>query len=1750
MSLLRDLAGTVLDGAVPSRRAPAWAAFRRKLREQLPDCSGLRSWQAIYTTLHLRPAPRQVTWRGLLGEFTIEDLRARGAGDAGGARVAFWNLRWILGPGTRRATAKRAVILRQLEQGRAVVVQETHWDDAAAGIWQAIIPCGNFISSQADGGDHQAADGRRPGGVAILLPEGWELVEKHEAWAGYLLACRAKTISGGEVNIGAVYLPPGGGEEAARRLHRLPNWDGRWLLGGDFNVDLSTPRDPVDAAAAASIEAWAAERGLVAVGSGGNTLRKANGGSAAIDWIFMPSGEAGRSSVSGAWYPGLSDHALLTFGPEAQAAAPQRCSPFRLAALPPEAWEDLRRGYLWLAGLFGVSINGWPAAAADRHHEHAGPREEFPADDIAWEAAGGREQRRPPEQHHGGIDGDGLISENMELMIHGRLALDIMVRRWWERWRKSGHDEREASIGQELRGIFRGNSAVALSDDARQWLRLHGWDGGELPADQAGQWLAVWAHDNQGRRGGGPDDAPLGRAAKRRPVPEWLRLGRRWHKPQQNLSALQRADGTITTDRGEALDILWESRRGVWADGWAASEGSQALLELYGERRIDELEDAMPTRDQIVQRILAAGGSAAGADGTPYEVYHAGVGFVAALVGQAFWAARRSEWHLRLALGPNIELLIWIPKRADALTAEGQRPLQLPTCLRRLVEAVATEIAAPIVEPTLSRWQAARRRGSCRENVRTAVDFLTGASEPAVELQGDGEAAVRGLLGPFADAWRTAPGGSAGPQGRAALLVDQSKAFERLAPAWLDAVLQRRKAPRHFRRLLLAFVTDRIAAFSRPNGEQTSRRILTGAGMGGPAKPMCWNIGFDPIVAGLGPCVRAANPTFVDDLLALVRRLLGIWRASLFILAAAKAAGLHIDLHTCRQTVFSGVPGKVAWALSRLMLDVREVRPGCWRVAGAPHGVVLHLLTAAGYPDAPAYEDRQRCKCKVKTEILPATNGDEWRVAAENTPFGGTAVTDRARYLGCTLATPAWHSRLVPNGKWETPAIAAAREGTWAGGIGKVTSRASIIGHAQLPAAARAQQWNTFGVSPSVYPAQFAAAAPAEKRLLALAYRTATGGWRWAPDWAPASLQLCFGIRGAARCPCTVADAVTMISARAGQAWSCAALSGGGQGPWRQVCSWAARRSPAHPAFVDQERLQQRWTAAAVGPDIARAARTLARDAYGALWLARHQAAASTWLRTRARSRRWWRTGGEECSIVQSASGITAATHVLRLVLGGVRGSAMRRDKATRHAAPRRCIACGAAGPRDGPEGDTFIGWLTPGEDSAGIGWCHRCLEPALARRRGGAWVARACGIEIGANDGDAPPAAWAEHWRPGAHPDGACPLCGMGEMSSEHLLVWCPAVHVAAIGILGGAPLDREWASGGGDAGVDRRLVCELLHQTSFLAHALEHRATVGAARAAGRLVAAIRLGREHGHEGDPAVDGDAGGDCDGRLPGGEHIDVWHDDHHCPECGPTGNGFCRQSSVRCPDTGRCAGAAHHLASGEIVKSLWAGATTALWPLADGRIGPAPRPSGPSCPSGPNCRWAVQRCRLCGRHRADLIATRAVEPGEALCSIGQAPVPDRIDGWDLLITTDGCGTSARHPETGGGGVAIWTPETGGGWRTHAQWRAQLDGGPTAQEAEAHATAAALRWLAARREGGRRALVAGDCEAVACYCNGSGRLAAVASHDILDGPLAAAAATGWRIDWRIIPRGANQVAHGLADEGRDGRGAGWITRPGA
>ena len=57
---------------------------------------------------------------------------------------------------------------------------------------------------------------------------------------------------------------------------------------------------------------------------------------------------------------------------------------------------------------------------------------------------------------------------------------------------------------------------------------------------------------------------------------------------------------------------------------------------------------------------MACRGSAPGADGIPYELYHRGAFFAAALLTQGLWAANDGKYDMCMVIGPSVDLLMWI----------------------------------------------------------------------------------------------------------------------------------------------------------------------------------------------------------------------------------------------------------------------------------------------------------------------------------------------------------------------------------------------------------------------------------------------------------------------------------------------------------------------------------------------------------------------------------------------------------------------------------------------------------------------------------------------------------------------------------------------------------------------------------------------------------------------------------------------------------------------------------------------------------------------------------------------------------------------------------------------------------------------------------------------------------------------------------------------------------------------------------
>ena len=165
-------------------------------------------------------------------------------------------------------------------------------------------------------------------------------------------------------------------------------------------------------------------------------------------------------------------------------------------------------------------------------------------------------------------------------------------------------------------------------------------------------------------------------------------------------------------------DKLWNSRADIWGTVPGLPTEAARLPRIYFPHRGRANLPAKPasTWGKLCALILAPAGSAPGVDGEPWEAYHVGSRFVAALLAQGTYAADMSDELLTVVLGPSVDLLVWIPKHPGAEWPNDLRPLQLPTCFRRLFGAAMADLVGPELEPQLSVDQAAVKGGQWAEH--------------------------------------------------------------------------------------------------------------------------------------------------------------------------------------------------------------------------------------------------------------------------------------------------------------------------------------------------------------------------------------------------------------------------------------------------------------------------------------------------------------------------------------------------------------------------------------------------------------------------------------------------------------------------------------------------------------------------------------------------------------------------------------------------------------------------------------------------------------------------------------------------------------------------------------------------------------------------------------------------------------------------------------------------------------------------
>ena len=268
-------------------------------------------------------------------------------------------------------------------------------------------------------------------------------------------------------------------------------------------------------------------------------------------------------------------------------------------------------------------------------------------------------------------------------------------------------------------------------------------------------------------------------------------------------------------------------------------------------------------------------------------------------------------------------------------------------------------------------------------------------------------------------------------------------------------------------------------------------------------------MGYGPVVYIVAVVLGRRCPTYVDDMSALLRGPREVAAGQLLLLAASRAAGLHVEGHTCAS--LHAPRSAACWlrALAEVLpLVVKEDAEGL-EITGLPPCVVAQLAVGLAGPIALAGATVRRgpCRCGLKTAVVPARGAEAWVGLLAETPFGGAAVHDCWPYLGACVAVV----DDGPDGEaaQEGAALLVA-EGTWAKPTAKAEGRAARLGLHHGSAGRRARHWNTYRAPLALYPAQVCLPSAATLRrwqaAFGLPYIMATGPrcGRF-PPWGPSS---------------------------------------------------------------------------------------------------------------------------------------------------------------------------------------------------------------------------------------------------------------------------------------------------------------------------------------------------------------------------------------------------------------------------------------------------------------------------------------------------------------------------------------------------------------------------------------------------------------------------------------------------------------------
>ena len=178
MSLSEALGLPSRDRLLPTRHSPEWGAAVRRI-ETWGEAPGLLAGRGVgwlWAKLQASACSKRKTWGEILDGWEHappqEVVRAlRSSSHAPSLTIVSWNVRWLVRAGADHVKAKKEAIEARLMRGQIVCVQETHWLEHEAALWEfGLLVRDTFWSAAASGEQGQSRLGGLPFSSLLATP--------------------------------------------------------------------------------------------------------------------------------------------------------------------------------------------------------------------------------------------------------------------------------------------------------------------------------------------------------------------------------------------------------------------------------------------------------------------------------------------------------------------------------------------------------------------------------------------------------------------------------------------------------------------------------------------------------------------------------------------------------------------------------------------------------------------------------------------------------------------------------------------------------------------------------------------------------------------------------------------------------------------------------------------------------------------------------------------------------------------------------------------------------------------------------------------------------------------------------------------------------------------------------------------------------------------------------------------------------------------------------------------------------------------------------------------------------------------------------------------------------------------------------------------------------------------------------------------------------------------------------------------